>query len=66
MSNNKKSSVDWLVKEFHISSDSPLVIQAKAMHREEIIKAAYSNMNAVEEDPMDEAENYYNETFGGE
>lgn len=40
MSNNKQSSVEWLAKEFHISTDSPLVIQAKAMHKEEVIDFA--------------------------
>lgn len=32
--------------------------------KQQIIDAAYSNMNAIEEDPMDEAENYFKETYG--
>jgi hypothetical protein len=76
MSNNKQSSIDILCGKLAMKLGIPQAItfyidhqeeiaEAKAMHKQEIIKAAYSNMNAIEEDPMGEAEQYYKETFGG-
>ena len=35
----EKTSVEWLCEEYHINEDSPLVIQAKQMEKEQIIKA---------------------------
>ena len=69
MSNNKQSSsIDWIINQVQDNmGDIPLDIQeiAKVMHKYEIIQAAYSNISGDEVDPMRKAENYYNETFGG-
>lgn len=73
MSNNKQSSVIWLAKELEDFGDSyqckitweqldELVEQAKAMHKEEIIKSWMATDNELQ---RISAEKYYNETFGG-
>ena len=31
----KQTAVEWLVNEYHLPKDSPLVIQAKAMEKEQ-------------------------------
>lgn len=72
MSNNKQnhigntnkmvSSIDWLIKELHISSDSPLVIQAKAMHKYEIEDAYDNGWHHNNEDKYNPIK-YYNKTF---
>ncbi len=68
----KKSSIDWLVEEINkqkawadSSKLEPIIQQAKAMHKEEIIDAYWDGGQDV---PMhiSTCENYYNETFGGE
>jgi ATPase subunit of ABC transporter with duplicated ATPase domains len=41
-----------------------IVEQAKEMEKEQIIKAAYDNMNAIEDDPLTDAKEYYNEKYG--
>lgn len=63
----KLSSIDWLVQEITKKSINDqshnvflIVKQAKAMHKEEIMDAVNSCGY------QDEAEYYYNETFGGE
>ena len=35
------TAVEWLVEEYHLPKDSPLVIQAKAMEKEQIIEAFF-------------------------
>jgi hypothetical protein len=67
MSNNKQSSVEWLVKEYHLPPDSPLVQQAKAMHKEEIINIVVwcDDTDRRPQQIKIEAEQYYNETYGG-
>ena len=76
MSNNKQSSVDWLVveimqhqKSFYGVALIPfwLVEQAKAMHKQEIIAAKDDNYVYGEawEKLGTLGEQYYNETFGG-
>lgn len=83
MTNNKQSSsVEWLICEiirhqmtFYGTSSMPLWIieQAKAMHKEEIIKAMSTafidgaKIGAINyESPFTDWEHYYNETFGNE
>ena len=66
----KQSSIDyffeevvkWQMKPWLYASDGlePIIKQAKAMHKEEIVDAINSCGY------QDEAEYYYNETFGGE
>jgi hypothetical protein len=72
----KESSVEWL--EWEINKRGPkdnnppqwikeLYDQAKAMHKEEIIKANRDGVDMViAEEKYITGEQYYNETFGGE
>ena len=64
MSNNKQSSIEWLIEHYtfaDLTAESWEMIQqqAKAMHKEEI-------MNANEDLSTANGEQYYNETFGDE
>ena len=76
MSNNKQSSVEWLIAELgeyfphEIGGIELMVRKAKAMHKEEMINVwidAYTtNMKRPTRDNFILwAENYYNETYGG-
>jgi hypothetical protein len=72
MSNNKQSSVEWLIEQYKkcFGPVIPLIMnneneKAKAMHKEEIINAVGSCGyigGATEEEAFEE---YYNETYGG-
>lgn len=73
MSNNKQSSVDWLIEQLTINPISDITDeqwfgimgQAKAMHKKEVttftadwsIQWKYDNGKSINE--------YYNKTFGG-
>ena len=71
MSNNKQSSVEWLMeidKSWSITMEEWQ--QAKAMHQEEIIKAVKYGFNREYftpnfQDEKELFEQYYNVTFGG-
>ena len=77
MSNNKQSSVEWLVTELNQKIDfipmnkwdeiKEVIEQAKAMHKEEIIITWHKGYNNLS--PMIDEDNcgdkYYNETYGG-
>jgi hypothetical protein len=72
MSNNKQSSVDWVIDEiikhqmtFYGTSSIPLRIieKAKAMHKSEIIWAHGIKMKGVNNHKCVSGEQYYNETF---
>ena len=80
MSNNKQSSVEWLISQLQKSKDWHRVLneisqmssarvdiieQAKAMHKEEI-KEAWDNaaIDATYGNKFRNFEHYYNETFG--
>jgi len=77
MSNNKQSSIDWLINEHFggIENCTPdfrhKIKQAKAMHKEECIKyyvdsTDYGDMGQhIRESLIQIAEKMYNETFGG-
>ena len=74
MSNNKQSSVEWLISEiikhqmtFYGTSSMPVRIieQAKAMHKQEIVWAHGIKMKGVNNHKCVSGEQYYNETFGG-
>jgi hypothetical protein len=74
MSNKKKqNSIDWLVEELRKYIEEPwkyvpkggkeaIVEQAKAMHKDEIIKSWMATDNELQ---RISAEQYYNETYGG-
>jgi hypothetical protein len=74
MSNNKQSSVEWLVKELNQKIDyipmrqwdeiKEVIEQAKAMHKEEIEQAYQKGYNDADFSYYD-PEHYYNETYGG-
>ena len=65
MENNKQTAVEWLVEQFDLTSDSPIikniVNQAKAMEKQQI-------MDAFDEGYFDEksAQQYYKQEFGDE
>lgn len=65
----KETAVEWLIKELTPSIAlqqkyiDELEFKAKEIEKQQIIKAAYDNMNAIEENPMQDAIEYYNETF---
>ena len=80
MSNDKQSSVEWLVKQLNQKIDyipmsqwdeiTEVIEQAKAMHKEEIIKAfdegqEYEYQYHINSTPKFDSETYYNETYGG-
>ena len=82
MENKKQSSIDWLVEEINKqkawadpSNLEPIIQQAKAMHKEEIVNT-WTEATAPHEIGLSDttyilaqikkAEQYYNETFGGD
>ncbi len=75
MSNNKQSSVEWLEDKLNnvkptefcsIETIKEWVQQAKAIHKKEIINAHLEGQcDETEGYPIFIAENYYNETYGG-
>jgi hypothetical protein len=74
MSNDEFSSVEWLVEILGKYNEEMVFLyqneieQAKAMHKEEIIRARLSldrsNMSDFPK-ALNNATDYYNETFGG-
>ena len=72
----KQSSIEWLENEidfilttysynsqdFHLNKAFE---QAKAMHQDEIIDSILDNRNITSQVTFKDAEQYYNETFGG-
>ncbi len=63
MSNNKQSSVEWLYNKMYEHRGNITIEefqQAKAMHKEEIIKSWMATDNELQ---RISAEQYYNETF---
>lgn len=71
MNNNKQSSVEWLIEKLSNYDEEMLFLyqneieQAKAIHKEEIITAAANHCYPTYEIAKVDAEQYYNETFGG-
>ena len=70
MSNNKQSSVEWLINKCACADLRPELLniikeQAKEMHKEEIIDAANKLLYHSTGPGDAAAEQYYNETFGG-
>ena len=60
----QQTAVEWLVEEYHLPKDSPLVIQAKQMEKEQIKNAIILNQNGLlRRKTILEAEQYYNETY---
>jgi hypothetical protein len=72
MSNNKQSSVEWLVSKIDFMLPTYLIEQAKAMHNEEIEnshKHGFSEGVVFGTSPIGykyiTSEDYYNEIYGG-
>ena len=78
MSNNKESSVEWLIiqlikkdllmiygKSLEDNDLIEIIKQAKAMHKEEIIDSANKLLYHSTGPGDTAAEQYYNETYGG-
>lgn len=72
MSNNKQSSVEWLLSFIEPSLTqeqkhffSMVIAQAKAMRKEEIIKSYCDGRMSVIDKEVISAEQYYAEKFGG-
>lgn len=65
MSSKKQTAVEWLVEQFDITSDSPIiknvVEQAKAIEKEQIENAYWDGWQNI---PSMKPEQYYNETYG--
>ena len=71
---SKQSSIEWLVTELNQMIDyipmnkwdaiADIIQQAKQMHKEEIIEAFIGHDSDTEEN-IDVAEQYYQETYGG-
>ena len=72
---NKQSSVEWLFQKLWETPKDKLnwyaiLKQAKEMHKEEIVDAHIEGQRVFDKHPHtqwtnDQAEQYYNETFGG-
>ena len=70
MSNNKQSSVEWLIEHYtfaDLTAESWEMIQqqAKAMHKEEIKNAFTNGFISSRGSNRIADETFYNETFGG-
>jgi HEPN domain-containing protein len=66
---SKETAVEWFVKELfkkidYIQVDPKLIEQAKAMEKEQIVEAYWDG--ACNWDNEKTAEQYYNETYGGD
>jgi hypothetical protein len=64
----KQTAVEWVVKEFDLTSESPIiknvVEQAEEIFKQQIMDAFYEGMNCQNFDPnKGRSEIYYNETF---
>jgi hypothetical protein len=71
MSNNKQSSVEWLIAELgeyfphEIGGIELMVRKAKAMHKEEIMEAYHDGINLEYHLDMPSPKQYYEQTYGG-
>ena len=73
---NKHTAVDWLMQQMslgdrmHLAENGVDFVQAKAMEKEQIIKAfdegqEYEYQYHINSAPKFDSETYYNETYGG-
>jgi hypothetical protein len=63
----KETAIEWLIGELNgYDEDCEIFRIAKAMEKEQILNAWYDcKLSIVDKKPMD-AEDYYNETYGGD
>ena len=68
MSEKQKTAVEWLCEQYHLKQDTKIIEQAKAMEKEQIIKAHQDGFYSppFRKSRRGEAEQYYNETFKSE
>jgi hypothetical protein len=73
MSNQKQSSIEWLVEKIQQANPSfkfdALIRKAKEMEKQQIIDACLSNKTTqpvIKKLFEMQAEQYYNETYGGD
>ena len=71
MSNNKQSSIDWLVEkmltqDWYTYKSLEYIKQAKAMHKEEMVNSILDNRNITSQVTFKDAVQYYNEKFNNE
>jgi DNA polymerase II large subunit len=63
---NKQTAVEWLAEQRLQGANLDIVIeQAKQMEKEQMIDAILDNRNITSQVTLRDAEQYYNETFGG-
>ena len=65
----KQSSIDWLIEKLDQNFDyvaDTLIEQAKAMHKKEVEDAYDMGYLDYQNLTYDSAQEYYNETFGGQ
>ena len=64
----QQTAVEWLVKQLFSTYEKlineDIIEQAKAMEKEQIMKAVYDAMRTNFDPNMGRAEQYYNETYG--
>ena len=61
---SKQTAVEWLAEQMlHPDNFNPYIEQAKAMFKEQIVGAYQSDRTPCSDD---DAEQYYNETYGGD
>ena len=70
MSNEKQTAVDWLldrIEDVDLTEKlwENVKQQAKAMEKEQIVKAANFDSKSISENGYRKGEQYYNETYGG-
>ena len=71
MSNDKQSSIEWLVQQLYEQMEmcgdggvyDKIIKQAKLLHKQEIVDAYYGELYY---ESTSNGEHYYNETFGGD
>jgi hypothetical protein len=66
---NKQTAVEWLEEQINLGlSEKGLISaikEAKQMEKEQMIDAILDNRNITSQVTLRDAEQYYNETFGG-
>jgi len=66
---NKQTAVELLEQQlkerYSLMNSEPLFEQAKQMEKEQMIDAILDNRNITSQVTLRDAEQYYNETFGG-
>ena len=70
---SKQTAVEWLAEQTNaakwkfadMTDRNAIIEQAKQMEKEQIVDAILDNRNITSQVTLKDAEQYYNETFGG-